>query len=749
VRVWCSKYAYAGHFTQLKGWYRLALCIGLIIGGNALGQKPKTIAVGHHHALAFKAGYVWSWGANTHGQLGSDPNSVSYDLIPQALETLPEDIVALAAGGGHSLALDGSGIVWAWGRNQEGQLGDGTVTNQFEPVKVNPFLPADANVAMTAISAGEYYSLALDQHGDIWVWGDNSNNQLGFESDTGIVTTPVRMTESIDPNILAITAGWEHSLAIVGTDLYGWGRGTEGQLNASHPENQVLPLLIPEPNRVQVVAAGGFHSLALDANGIVWAWGENTAGQLGDGSFESPNSPVMSVFDPDTEITEVLAGARHSLAVDVNQRIWAWGDNQKGQLGNGAVDDVNTIPMQVALDDVSEVVAGHTSNLALDTIGIAWDWGQLPLDINDIADVNHASPTMIPGFPCILEIEALMGGRVSEPSEQDLIYGLGETIPITAEPNEQYQFAFWSGSAVDRGLVTDHNQAATTLMIEGDHTLQANFALITYALTIESTDGGSVIIPGEGDVNGVTHAVPVTIVAERASDEYSFDTWRLISGEGVFADATAMETTFTLASDCTIRAEFEATQLVQFVDSHLKDAVIKTLEEVYGIPVQETPNNKDMEKLDVLDASQSDIKNLTGLEAATNLRSLNLNDNMVSGVNPLIFLTFLQFLYLERNNAPDLNTISQEMTQLVELHISGNSIADYQVLNHLKNLEVLMLNRSNQSIEDIPVEWLTSFTRLKVLGLKGNQGLSKWDTNVSRMHFEVCIPNGGRVLADN
>ncbi len=726
------------------------LVLGLVFAGMAAqvwAQGSKSIAVGDHHVLALKAGKVWAWGANTDGQLGVDPQTLVYDLVPREVNSLPSDIVALAAGGAHSLALDSAGVVWAWGRNQEGQLGDGTTTDHVTAVRVNDLLPADVNVTMTAICAGESFSLALDNAGDIWAWGDNSHRQLGFKSVESTVTTPTRITQ-INDKVLSITAGLEHSLAVVGTELYGWGSNSNQQVKIIPYFYDLYPqLIVLSPIQVQAAAAGGYHSLSLDKSGLVWGWGNNLYGQLGNGTFASPNEPAMAEIDPNVEIVEVLAGTWHSLAVDANQGIWTWGDDLVGQLGQGHAGEPNALPIRVDLADVNQVAVGSTYNLALDTSGIAWGWGQLALDINGVGDVNQFSPTMIDGFPCLQEITAGVGGSITTPQQGSHLYGLGQTVMITAEPNDFYTFSFWSGSAVDQNQVGDPNQAVTTLTIQGDRTLQANFTPIPYTLTIQSTDGGQVTVPGEGTFTDQTHDAPVQITAQRNNDAYSFVTWTLISGTGSFADANATTTTFTLSSDCVIEAQFEPVTLVDFTDSALKGAVIETLNSVYDISVTDTPNNKDMEKLLSLDASERGIADLNGLEAAVNLETLNLNDNQVSDLNPLVGLTQLKTLLLCRNNGPDLETLVT-MNQLITLHLSGNAIPDYEILTSLQNLEYLVLNETNQTIEDLPDSWLTAFPKLKVLSIRGNQGLRKSDVNIRLIRQTVCQPNGGDVAVD-
>jgi alpha-tubulin suppressor-like RCC1 family protein len=205
------------------------------------------IAAGGRHGLALDSGgTVWSWGSNKDGQLGqvlATTNSPTPDKVVQDGVSGPlPNVIHIAAGGGHSLFVDSAGNVWACGLNIYGQLGDGSTTNRKDGVvqilndsNGNPFTGA------TAVAAGLDHSLALIG-GGVWAWGNNRNGQLGYPKNFN-TDTPVTSPDKV---------------------MMGPSPGT--------------PLL----NIVKIVAIGN-HSLAVDSSGKLWAWGDNTYGQLGNG----------------------------------------------------------------------------------------------------------------------------------------------------------------------------------------------------------------------------------------------------------------------------------------------------------------------------------------------------------------------------------------------------------------------------------------------------------------------------------
>ncbi len=239
-----------------------------------------------HSVLLGSDGVVRALGCNFPGELGRSGSAPAW--TPVAVAGLPAGIVAVAAGGTLSLALDGAGTVWAWGR---GAFGDGGVlsTSRFTPMQVPGF------TGVTAIAAGDGFALALRSDGSVWAWGRNTNGKLGDGSATDRLT-PV--TTLLTSQITAIATGGQNGLALRSDGaVLSWGIIETGQLGSgsSSPGYRLQPA--PVVNLTGVVAIdfcpGGLlgHGIALKGDRTVWSWGWNSTGLLGNGAIAT--SPVQ------------------------------------------------------------------------------------------------------------------------------------------------------------------------------------------------------------------------------------------------------------------------------------------------------------------------------------------------------------------------------------------------------------------------------------------------------------------------
>lgn len=278
------------------------------------------------HTLALKEdGTVWAWGDNELGQLGIDNEDIINLSAPTMLTGI-YGVVALAAGHQHSIALSDDGRVWTWGSNEYGQLGLATAS-KVRPLFVPKRVPKLKNVV--SVAAGYHHSIALKKDGTVWTWGRNSHGQLGIDSKAH-QSEPVKIDGLKD--IVYVTAGASHCLAVAkdGT-VWSWGWNDYGQLGTGNFDNQLSPIKIPIKNVVKI-AAGGLHTTALTANGEVYAWGANTFGQIGKSMNRNYPKPVKVFALKD--VVSLAAGDMHSLAILRDGTVKAWGSNSSYQLGH-------------------------------------------------------------------------------------------------------------------------------------------------------------------------------------------------------------------------------------------------------------------------------------------------------------------------------------------------------------------------------------------------------------------------------
>ncbi len=248
-----------------------------------------------------------------------------------------------------------SGSAWAWGNNNDGQLGNGTITNSSTPVAVS----LASGTTVTAIAGGGYHSLALTSTGQVLAWGYNSFGELG-NGTTSSSTTPVAVSLPSGTTVTAIAGGSYHSLALTSSgQVLAWGDNVEGELGNGTTTSSSTPVQVSLPSGtiVTAIAGGGYHSLALTSSGQVLAWGNNAYGQLGNGTTTNSSTPVAVSLPSGTTVTAIAGGSYHSLALTSSGQVLAWGNNAQGELGNGTTTYSST-PIAVSAFPAAVAIAG-------------------------------------------------------------------------------------------------------------------------------------------------------------------------------------------------------------------------------------------------------------------------------------------------------------------------------------------------------------------------------------------------------
>ena len=363
------------------------------------------ISAGWYSSLALQSqAVVGAWGWNRYGQLGNgvgDGLTNLKSIVPFQAGELT-GVAAIGQGWRHSLAVTSNGHVWGWGSNEYGELGadPGALAYSTTPVAVQP----GTLYGVVAVAGMAWTSLALKSDGSVWAWGDNSDGLLGIGQDSSVVPysdTPVQVIGLSD--VVAIAGGLIHALALKsdGT-VWSWGFGNSGQVGDGTyglrraPVQVMCPGIEPDTLtplvNVVAVAAGEYHSLALTSSGAVWVWGHNGKGQLGydPGSFSNANRALqVSLLPP---MVAVAGGGAHTLALTSSGRVWAWGDNVRGQLGvDWVIASSRYAPAEVDSPDLTNVVALAGSNadsFALRSDGTVWAWGY-----NTYGDLGNGTTT--------------------------------------------------------------------------------------------------------------------------------------------------------------------------------------------------------------------------------------------------------------------------------------------------------------------------------------------------------------------
>lgn len=370
------------------------------------------------------SGNVYCWGGAYHefqqiaGQYGANV------FAPVEQPTLVEGVsgaVDIAAGEEHICARLVDGQITCWGSNYAGQLGNGGAPQYIYPWH-SPVQVTAYTGAASAVSAGGYHTCAVRPDGRVFCWGANGYGQVGAGFVSHVITQAVDASASL-PNVTftAVSAGRQHTCALTADGaVYCWGRNQAGQLGNGALAHSNVPALVSGLDGVQArvlaIASGEYQTCALLTDGSVRCWGQNGAGQLGNGHFGGSYATPAPVVGLAGRAVSLAAGDDHMCAVIEGGAAQCWGLNSHGQLGNGSATHSNT-PVTVSglTSGVTAMTAGRAFTCAIVNGGAkCWGDGQSGqlADGEDFSGGSHSYTKTVPvdvvGLPpsTVLELEA-------------------------------------------------------------------------------------------------------------------------------------------------------------------------------------------------------------------------------------------------------------------------------------------------------------------------------------------------------
>ncbi|QKG55827.1 VCBS repeat-containing protein [Hymenobacter sp. BRD128] len=354
--------------------------------------RASVVAVENNHSVAVRAdGTLWAWGWNNYGQAGA--NGSANVLVPTQLGT-GTNWVSVAAGAYHNLALRADGTIWAWGLNNGGQLGNGNsgvYVAQPNPTQVG------TGTNWVSVAAAYNYSAAIRADGTMWNWGLITIPGAGQTNNITQIITPNPTQVGTATNWVTVTCGTSHMAAVQadGT-LWTWGYNGAGALGNGTQNNAQVPTQVGTATNWVSATAGNDYTAAVQADGTLWVWGNNNSGQVGDGTFANQRlSPVR--IGTGTAWMSAVAGAYRTLAVQAGGTLWAWGNNGSGQVGDGTTTQ-RTSPVQVgsATNWVSAALGHGNHSLAEQSCHSLWAWGDNTYgEVGDGTTTQRNSPVQV------------------------------------------------------------------------------------------------------------------------------------------------------------------------------------------------------------------------------------------------------------------------------------------------------------------------------------------------------------------
>ena len=307
---------------------------------------------------------------------------------------LTSSMTSLTAGSSHTCGLTEAGAVKCWGKNFDGQIGDGGTTGRRSPVNV-----VGLTSGAVSVGAGSNHTCAVTATGGVRCWGNNSDGQLG-DGGTTDRRAPVDVV-GLAEGVISVAVGTNYSCAVTVTGgVQCWGINSDGQLGDGTTTDRRSPVQVSGiSSGITLVVAGARHTCMLTDAGGVKCWGDNSDGQLGDGTILGRRAPV-DVTGLTSGVTAITAGSSHTCAITTAGGVRCWGNNSDGQLGDSTIFDRRSAVDVTGLSSgVTLVAAGSNHTCALTAAGAAQCWGQNSLrQIGDGTTTDRRVPAEVVGY---------------------------------------------------------------------------------------------------------------------------------------------------------------------------------------------------------------------------------------------------------------------------------------------------------------------------------------------------------------
>ncbi|MBT5735293.1 MAG: hypothetical protein HOI28_00415, partial [Euryarchaeota archaeon] len=484
--------------------------------GSSTSVYSNNKITGHRHTCAIlDSGLVSCWGRNSEGQLGNGGLSqLNSPTLTNSLGT-GRTAVALSSGVSHTCAILDNGLVSCWGDGTNGRLGNGGTSQQTSPTLTSSLGTGRTAVA---ISSGMYHTCAILDNGEVSCWGSGGNGRLG-NGDTSDKNTPT-LTSSLGTGrtAIAIASGFAHTCAILDNGATScWGVGSVGRLGNGGTSNQNLPTPTSSlgVGRTAVAISGGmFHTCVILDNGSVSCWGDGANGRLGNGGTSVQTSPILtSSLGTGRTAVAISAGGSHTCAILDNGATSCWGVGFNGQLGNGGTSNQNS-PTLISNPGVSRtavaVASGeyHTCAILDDASMKCWGTdsnGQLG---NGATNVQQNSPFLVSGSHTWHSTTISGSSRTVYLVQNVAMSTLSPTLTGGTAPTSCTHTGLPNGLALSNSCVLSGTPAtlgSTILSISPSNS--AGTGIATSIIVNVNASGGSLIINSTSAEGGVGSAI--------------------------------------------------------------------------------------------------------------------------------------------------------------------------------------------------------------------------------------------------